>query len=531
MNISDIQNGKRSLAWDHLLPITLCVVYLIIAMYLGREYVIGAYDNSDFYGFYAADAKRIANGEFPQNTFNGPGYPLVLSATTVVTGDLFIAGKWIAAFSASLSGLIAYYWFRSLFGFRTAILALPLILVAGEYALFAIEPGTDLIFLLLCLTTMFTITSAELGVWQKAILAGILAGFAYLTRYNGIFLPVTIVTGIVLFNCFELSMRQRLQVTAAHIVSVLVTTSPWLWLNYVNHGSPLYNTNYLNMATVMYGYKVNWDGVTEAAQAFKSFGDVLFHDPKTFVLHYLSNIAKTITRSLSGKFLLFPIGFMAVAAIPLVLTKLRQRAVLVFFFSFLLYLLVMSFNHWENRYFFYVMVCYIGLASYLVITTADWISSKGWLSVRLTQIGVCCIGIIAFSVTAMTSNKMIVQHINDQPYELIAASEYLRNVSTDDAIIVDRKPHLSFMVNRKKVHFPQVKSLDELHESLKTIPADYLIYNRSTLEYRPDLKMLAEPVSTISWLKPVHSDLQRSLVIYRIEIEHAAQAGSLPPAR
>lgn len=507
---------KWAVIWHHLLPISVCVVYLIVALYVGQDYVIGAYGNSDFYGFYAADAKRIANGEFPQNTFNGPGYPLVLSATTAVTGDLFIAGKWIAAFSASLSGLIAYYWFRSLFGFRTAIMALPLILVAGEYALFAIEPGTDLIFLLLCLTTMFTITSAELGVWQKAILAGILSGFAYLTRYNGIFLPVTFVTGIVLFNCLELPLRKRLQVTAAHIVSVLVTISPWLWLNYVNHGSPFYNTNYLNMATVMYGYKVNWDGVTEAAQVFKSFGDVVFHDPKTFISHYLSNIAKTITRSLSGKFLIFPIGLMVVAAIPLVLTKLRQRAVLVFFFSFLLYLLVMSFNHWENRYFFYVMVCYIALASYLVITTADWISRKGWLSSRLTYIGVYCIGIAAFSITSMTSSKMIVQHIKDQPYELIEASRYLKNVSANEITVVARKPHLAFMINAKKVFFPPAKSLDELHESLSKTPADYLVYDRSALEHRPDLKMLAEPVGTISWLRPVYSNLHRPLVIYRI---------------
>ena len=531
MNDPDIHHENRSITWEHLLPITVCLVYLVIAVWVGGDYIVGSFGNSDFYSMYASDAKRIANGEFPKNTFNGPGYPLLLSAITALSGDHFVSGKWISAFSASLSGLVAYYLFRALFGFRTAIVALPLMLVAGEYALFSIEPGTDLIFLLLSLTTIFTITCAELGLWQKAILAGLLAGLAYLTRYNGIFLPVTIVTGIVMFNCFELPFRKRLQVTAAHMVSFLVVTSPWLWLNYVNHGSPLYNTNYLNMATIMYGYKVNWDGVSEAATVFKGFGDVVFHDPKVFILHYMGNIARTITRSLSGNFILFPIGLMAVAATPLVLIKLRQREVWVLLLSLLLYLLVMSFNHWEDRYFFYVMVCYIGLASYLLVTTADRISGNGWLSRRMTHAGVLCVGLAAFYVSAMTSIKNIDRHIKDQPYELIRASEYLKSVSTGTLRIVARKPHLAFLVNGKNVFFPQVKSIDELHESLKNLSADYLVYDRSALELRPELKMLAEPVKTIPRLKPVYSDLQRPLVIYRIEMKNTVQVGPPRPAQ
>jgi 4-amino-4-deoxy-L-arabinose transferase-like glycosyltransferase len=531
MNVPDIYNGKRSTTWDHLLPIMVCLVYLIIALYVGKDYVIGAYDNSDFYGFYAADAKRIANGEFPENTFNGPGYPLVLSAITALSGDHFISGKWIAAFSASLSGLAAYYLLRALFGFRTAILALAIILVTGEYALNSIDPGTDLIFLLLCLTTIFTITCAELGIWQKTILAGILAGFAYLTRYNGIFLPATIVTGILMFNCFGLPLLKRLQVTAAHLVGFLVTTSPWLWLNYVHHGSPLYSTNYLNMAVEFYGYKKGWDGVTQAAMVFKGFGDVVFHDPKGFALHYLGNIAKRLITSLSGKLILVPIGLMAIAATPLVLIKLHQRELWLFLLSVLSYILVMSFAHWEDRYYLYVMVCYMGLASYLLITTADWISDKGWLSPRMTHIGVLCVGITVFYISAMTSIKNINQYIKNQPYELIGASEYLNGLSANGMRIMARKPNLSFMANGKWVFFPQVKSMDELHESLKRLPADYLVYDRIAVELRPELKMLAEPVNTIPWLKPVYSDLQRSLVIYRIEMENAGQAGPLSPAQ
>ncbi|UVT21231.1 MAG: glycosyltransferase family 39 protein [Nitrospira sp.] len=531
MSVLDIQNEPRSVSWEHLLPITVCLVYLVMALYVGRDYVVGSYDNSDFYSMYAPDAKRIAKGEFPENTFNGPGYPLVLSAVTAITGDYFVSGKWIAAFSASLSGLAAYYLFRSLFGFRTAILAVIIMLVAGEYALYSIEPGTDLMFLLLCVTTMFTITCVTLGLWQKVILAGMLAGLATLTRYNGVFLPTTIVTGIVIFNCFGLPVLKRVQVAATHLVGFLVIISPWLWLNYVNRGTLLSSTNYLNMAVVFYGYQNSWEGFTQAGMVFKSFGDVLFHDPKRFLLHYLANIAKSISGSLSGEFLLVPIGVVAVAAIPLALVKLRQREIWVFLLSLFLYLLLMSFNVWETRYYLYVLVCYVGLASYLLIATADWISDNGWLSCGMTKAGLLCIGLTICSISALTSMRNIHRYINDQPYELFGASEYLKGVSVSGVRIVARKSHLAFMVDGKHVFFPMVKSLDELHESLKKSPADYLVYDTIALGRRPELKMLAEPVNTIPWLKPVYSDLQRALVIYRIEVEDASQAGAIPPSQ
>lgn len=525
MNVRGMSNEKWSIRLDHMFPIAVCLVYLVIAMYVGHDYVIGSYKTAtDFYGVYAPDAKRIANGEFPRNTVNAPGYPLIVSAITALTGDLFFSGKLISSFSAALSGLVAYYLFRALFGFRAAILALPIIMLAREYALFAIEPGTDMMFLVLCLTTIFTITCAKLAVWQKATLAGILAGLACLTRYNGVFLPVTIVTGIVIFNCFELPFLKRLQVTAAHILGFLVTTSPWLWLNYVNHGSPLYNTNYLNMATEFYGYNV-FDGFEKAALDFKSFGDVLLHDPKGFIAHYLVNIARTIRASLSGGFLLPPLGLIAVVAIPVVLLKLRRREIWLFLLSLLLYILLMSLNHWETRYYFYVMVCYVGLASYLLITTADLVSDKGWLSRRMIYFGVLCVGLTGFYISTVISIKYIDQHLKDQPYELLDAGESLNRLSVNRIRFIAYKPHLSWMVNGVRVYFPEVKSIDQLHESLKGSRANYLVYDRAALKRFPELKMLAEPGNTIPWLKPVYSNLPRSLVIYRIEIENSAQAG------
>ena len=75
MNVPDILNRKRSIIWDHVLPIMVCLAYLVIAVREGRNYVVGSYGvSTDFYGGYALDAKYIVNGEFPEGTYNGPGY-------------------------------------------------------------------------------------------------------------------------------------------------------------------------------------------------------------------------------------------------------------------------------------------------------------------------------------------------------------------------------------------------------------------------------------------------------------------------
>lgn len=519
MNLPGRRFSKANpLIWDHALPILLCLIYLVVVLYLGRPYSIGGYNNSDFYSRYAPDADRIAGGHFPEDTFGGPGYPVLLMAISGLTGDHFISGKWISAIAASLCGLVAFYLLRGLFGYWTAILALPIIFVSGRFSELSIDPGTDIPFLLLCLMVIFIFTRNQIGDWPKAALTGVIGGLAYLTRYNGVFLPATCLMGIVVLNSFEAPLLRRLKIAALHMLCFLATISPWLWLNYKHRGSPIYNTNYLNIATEFYGYKFNQDGITLAANTFHSFGDVLMYNPKHFLFHYVINIAKTFQKTLSGGLVFEPIGILAIAAIPFVTINRCRKDVALFLLSAVIYFLLMCLNHWESRYYFYLMVCYVGLACHLVVSGADWSIRKGVLSQRTAQVIVLCIGLLLFSMSAISAVTGIQRLIREQPFEIFRASEYLKSVSAKGDRIMARKPHLAYLSHREQVFFPTVKSINELHDALKKSPADYLIYDRVALEVRPELKMLAEPVNTISWLRPVYSDLPRSLVIYQVDM-------------
>src|SRR5215471_14360742 len=84
-----------------LLPSAICLATFLTLFLLSRVHPIGTYGTeTDFYHLFAPDAVRLSHGQFPENPFQGPGYPLVLAFVTSITGDLFVAGKWLSILSA-----------------------------------------------------------------------------------------------------------------------------------------------------------------------------------------------------------------------------------------------------------------------------------------------------------------------------------------------------------------------------------------------------------------------------------------------
>ena len=183
---------------------------------------------------------------------SGPGYPLVLALISAVTGDLFGAGKWLSVVSAALAGLLAFILFSRLFGYWVGIGSQLLLLVITRLPIFALNATTDLFFLLLCLASLVVFTSEKLSLKWRVGLTAALVGFTYLTRYNGVFLLVTCLIGLLLLNVFEQSWKSRLKLAGLFTGIFILVVSPWLLANYQHRGSPFYNTNYLNIATQFY---------------------------------------------------------------------------------------------------------------------------------------------------------------------------------------------------------------------------------------------------------------------------------------
>jgi len=435
------QSSRRNPQWENpqfILPLLICLIHLLALIYIARQHPFGNYaTETDFYHFYAPDAERLAAGQFPQNTYQGPGYPATLALVAKLagtSGDLFTAGKWMSVVCAVLCGLLVFALFARLFGYWVGVGAQLLAVGSGEFPQFSINAATDVFFLLLCLAALVVFTDERIAPRWRVALGGALAGAVYLTRYNGLFLPTACLIGITLLDFFKRGWRGRLALSAIYVALFLVVSSPWLIANYKRHGSPLYNTNYLNLATEFYpelvANKTNQDATRSLEERFHSFGDVIGYDPGRLMARYPASLYESLRDSFKETLVNQWVAWMAWLGVLAALVRRRSKNVALVLIAGALYLLLMALNHWETRYYFFVMVLYAGFAIFAATAWLEAARSLGWLKNRaFALIPVAMVAaMLAFSLAE--SRKDVARFLESQPTEIIAARDGCKNTCT-----------------------------------------------------------------------------------------------------
>ncbi len=513
----------------YLLSFLICLVHFLTLVYLARQHPLGNYaTETDFYHYYAPDAERIAAGRFPQNTYQGPGYSATLAFLAKLVGmssDLFTAGKWLSVVCAVLCGLLVFVLFSRLFGYWVGVGAQLIAIASGEFPQFSINAATDVFFLLLCLSVLVVFTSERISPRWRVATAGALTGLAYLTRYNGLFLLAACLIGIVLLNLFKQDWRDRWVLSAIFIAVFLVVCSPWFYANYRHHGSPLYNTNYLNLATEFYpelvANKTNQDATRALEERFHSFGDVLRHDPQQLMARYPVNLWESLRYSFETTLVNQWVAWMAWLGILFALGRRRSKEVLLVLIAGALYVLLMALNHWETRYYFFVMALYAGFAVY---AAAEWLRAArglGWLRSRAFALIPVAMVAAMFGLSLAESRKDVTQFLAARPSEIIAARDYLRSAgATGGKRIVARKPHLPYLSRNEWVFFPQVKSLDEFRAWVESNRVDYITFGKRELKERKDLAALSDPKKAPEWLKAVWVNDDPVFILYKPELKY-----------
>lgn len=491
------------------LPLLFCFIHLLCLSYLAQKHPFGNYaTETDFYHFYAPDAERIAAGQFPQNTFQGPGYPAVIAVLGKLTGgDLFAAGKWLSVVCAVLCGWLIFVLFARLFGFWVGLGAQLIAVVSGEFPQFSINSATDVFFLFVCLAVLATFTAERLNARWRIALAGLLTGAAYVVRYNGLFLLAACLIGIVLLNLFEQRWRERLKSSGLFIVMFVVAASPWLVVNYRHHGSPFYNTNYLNIATEFYPELVagetNQDATRALDKRFESFGEVLAYDPARLFKQYPVNLYESLRESVTGNLVTQFVAWLALLGIALSFIGRKSKPAMLLLVAGALYLLLMALNHWETRYYFFVMALYSGFAVFAAVRWLGLMQAQGWLkATAFAAIPVILVAVM-FVGSFAVSRKDVAEFLEAQPMEIAGARDFILglNAAPNSLRIVARKPHLAYMIRQNWVFFPQVKSLDELRVWVENNHFDYLVIGKREIKERRELKALGNPKKAPEWLR------------------------------
>jgi hypothetical protein len=522
-------------------PLCLCLLHFGALLLPARSHPFGNYaTETDFYHYYAPDAARLMAGDFPENPYQGPGYPAALALLARITGqDLFVVGKWLSVICAVGAGLWLAVLFGRLLGWGGGIGAQLLFIVSGEIPQFSINAATDLFFLAICLAALVVLPGAgrlRREGTARVVLAGALSGAAYLTRYNGLFLILTCIAALLWIDPIAPRLRRRLASIALYLASCLLVATPWFIANTVHRGSPLYNTNYLNLATQFYpelvAGKTNQDGTRALAERFGSFREVLAYDPGRVAQVYPGTLGQSLWYSLTGG-LVHPLtGGLAWVGIALFLWRRREAQGMVLLCGAGLYLLLMALNHWETRYYFFVGAIYSGMAVLAIQAGGEWLAARGvagrWRAGRLLPLAV--FGLVWVLSLAQSSTDLR-KFLAAQPWEVERARAYLRGVHPAGTRlrIVSRKPHLPYLLDSEWVFFPPVKSLGELEDWVARNRIDYLVIGRRELKERRELAPLARPEQAPPWLSPAWIDPETRLVLYRVG-PPAAGAGRYSPA-
>jgi Dolichyl-phosphate-mannose-protein mannosyltransferase len=507
--------------------ILISLIHFLTLVYLARQHPFGNYaTETDFYHFYAPDAERLAAGQFPQNTYQGPGYPAALALVAKLagkSGDLFTVGKWMSIVCAVLCGALVFVLFARLFGYCVGVGAQLIAIASGEFPQFSINAATDVFFLLLCLAALVVFTDERIAPRWRVALTGALTGMVYLTRYNGMVLLAACLIGITLLDFFKRKWLGRLALSAIFVALFLVVSSPWLIANYKRHGSPFYNTNYLNIATEFYpelvANKTNQDATRALAERFHSFGEVVGYDPKRLIARYPANLYESLRNSFKETLVNQLVAWMAWFGVLMALFRRRSKNMALVLIAGALYLLLMALNHWETRYYFFVMALYAGFAVFAAAAWLEMARSLGWLKSRVFALIPVAMVATMLAYSLLESRKDVKRFLESQPTEIIAARDYLSSVgATGGKRIVARKPHLPYLSRNEWVFFPQVKSLDEFRAWIEANRVDYIAIGKRELKERKELSALGKPENAPEWLKAVWVNDDPMFILYQPQL-------------
>lgn len=478
-------------------------LYVLVLAIPVQRHVVGVF--SDFYVRFAPDADRVAAGLFPLNTYNPPGYPVMLALAAPITGDHFTTGKWLSLMCGGLTGVLAFLLFRRLFGPGPALLAVPIVLTSEVFTTYAVTAMTDVPFVALCVVAMLAITRDDPRPLRGALVSGVVCGSAYLMRYNALFL---LVPGVAAAAWGPGPWRPRIERAVLFLVAFVVTASPWLWMNYTHHGSPMYSTNFEDVAREF--------GITATDRPFNSLGDVIRQDPVRVVRGYLRNLPGILYRTVGAALALLPVGPLAVAGIAIALAWHRRKPVLLVLLAALTFILLMTLTHWEKRYFLFVLVCYAGFAALAVVEIGRWIGAR-WSSPLARRVAVAVLALWIIVPSAMLVRRAALKTLSRQPIELVPAAAALRRESRPGATVMSPRAQIAYLSGLQWRDIPGSSSLDDLRAKLRAAPPDFISYDRWARKYAPALKALADPAQSPPWLRLVYGD--RHITVYRVEID------------
>ena len=484
----------------------------IFACYWGSkvftEHRIGNYAvETDFYWKYGPAARDLLQGKVDIANYDskGWGYPVAVALVSILGVEPFQAAQAIAILSAILVGFLAYRIHRSLLGPAAALCALLLLLSNETFLANTYEVGTDMFFFAIVLGSIVL----RLGKTRPNTLAllgsGLLGGWAFSTRYNGLFLWPGALVLLLALRTVEGNARARIQSAAIWSGGFVAAALPWLLVNAVHTGNPLTNSNYVNVGYAVYG-EGNWEKFFYGGnRKITSFVDVVRLDPARFIGVMAKNLVEHLRRDLSE---LVPLlwGVLAVLGGLLMLREHTGRRVAGFAVLWGLYFFTLVPVFYGTRFSLPL------LAFYFLFAVWPFFSPTIGKPVRSLErsfparvfvfLGLWLL--TAVQAYQWTEDPQNGEQLRAGPYDIAPAISFLRGQAGDEGVIA-RKPHAAFLSKRPFILLPRFDSPDSLHSVAVRDKARYLLVSGAELSMRPEMRSFASGTDIAGFVRVFES--------------------------
>lgn len=527
------------------------------AMYALLRRPVGDYAvETDFFGDYVPWSREWMTGHpSAMNGFKGPIYYLLLGLcsrlVTVITpggyppppGVEFAIGK---AFSVVSAGLILVLAGKVALGlswrpagetgspalFRAVFPALLVQIVVATNVDFidhSYRAATDLVALALTMAAIWQ--GLRAGGRRSCLVAGVLAGLAYLVRYSNVVLLPGIV-GLVMLTAlprrgrcpeggsasgqpglptrwpgglsakwrrglsvkWQGGLSARWQRGLSVLAGFVVVSLPWWLFLWGRTGNPFYNRNPLNGAFEVFGRGVvSYESFMSAGLPFdSSWLDLLRADAARTLHVWLGNLPAHLWYDLTG-LLGWPVALLTLGGWAAALLRSTNRRPWILLASLLaLYSLVNVPIFYGKRFALPMLPFYAFGVTALACVVPGRMISRRWITVVLPCLAVLCFlgGQFRGVILAENPSRFF------QPREVLVLRDVLaqKGIRLDPAaLLASRKSHAAYWLGVRATGLPEGEVLSTILDELRRRGARYLYVGSSEITLRPALETLANP--------------------------------------
>lgn len=359
----------KSVTWWDVAAFGTLVIWFVLQILVQR--VHGALQQTDavIHYFPAADGLLDGRGiqSFALDVYRGPAYPIGLAAIARFAGvSLFTAGKVISVLTTMLFIGFTYLLNRRVFNPAAGFLSILLIMAVNTFNWNSTVSSTDIPFAALATASLFFMVRGEKGPrWFDMVIAGALAGVAFVMRWTGQIAPVLLVVWFVLVPPRLISWRRKIGFAALFMLGFILVSVPWLDANLRLHGSAMYNEAAIAVDSDLMPVRTSMgEAISAAIEEQGFFPFVLQVAVKGFAsfppaMQGMQAYPEPIGWVMAGPFW----GLIVLGFVPM-LVKLDWRKLFLFLTTGLSWAALVLF-HYEARFFIPQLPLYAALVAYI----------------------------------------------------------------------------------------------------------------------------------------------------------------------